>query len=216
MIQPVIRPPMRSYVWLIGGYLCGYVALDWISYLYPMAPPLAITPWNPQTGLSLALLLRLGLRNAPWLFVASLAADLLVRGPHMPPLLTVVMSALPASVYTVLAALLRGPFRFDPDFTTLRDATILVAAAAVGAGLLAVGFVGVLDLAGFLPAVSFGKSVAQFWIGDLIGIVVTTPLLLVFTRANAPRLQVPPSEAVLQVGSRRGDALAGVRLPLVR
>ena len=200
MIQPVIRLHGRGYAWLIGAYLCGYVALDWVSYLYPMAPPLAITPWNPQTGLSLALLLRSGPRNAPWLFVASLAADLLVRGPHMPPLLTVAMSALPAAVYTVLAALLRGPFRLDPDFATLRDATILVAAVSVGAGLLALGFVGVLDLAGFLPAVSFGKSVAQFWIGDLIGIVVTTPLLLVFTRASAPRLQVPPSEATLQAG----------------
>ncbi len=200
MTHLAVRPQGRTSVWLIGGYLCGYIALDWVSYLYPMAPPLAITPWNPQTGLSLALLLRSGLRNAPWLFVASIAADLLVRGPHLPPLLTVVTSAMPAMVYTVLAALLRGPFRLDPDFTTLRDATILVAAVAVGAGLLAVGFVGVLDLAGFLPAVSFGKSAAQFWIGDLIGIVVTTPLLLVFTRAGALRLQIPPSEAMLQVG----------------
>lgn len=187
-----------DYAWLIAGYLCSYVALDWVSYLYPMAPPLAITPWNPQTGLSLALLVRSGLRNAPWLFVASLAADLLVRGPHLPALLAVVMSALPAAVYTVLAALLRGPFRFDPEFASLRDATILVAAVAVGAGLLAVGFVGVLDLAGFLPGVSFGRSVAQFWIGDLIGIVVMTPLLLVFTRASAPSLQVPLAETMLQ------------------
>jgi two-component system, LuxR family, sensor kinase FixL len=187
-------------VWLIAGYLCGYVLLDWVSYLYPVAPPLAITPWNPPPGLSLVLLLRSGLRNAPWLFVASLAADLVVRGPHMPPLLTVAAAALPAAAYTMLAALLRGPLRFNPDFTTLRDATILVAAVAVGTGLLALGFVGVLELAGFLPAASFGKSVTQYWIGDLIGIVVTTPLLLVFTRARAPRLQVPPLEAVLQLG----------------
>jgi two-component system, LuxR family, sensor kinase FixL len=187
-------------VWLIAGYLCGYVALDWVSYLYPVAPPLAITPWNPPPGLSLALLLRSGLRSAPWLFVASLGADLLVRGPHLPPLLMVVTSALPAAAYTLLVALLRGPFRFDPDFTTLRDATILVAAVAVGSGLVAVGFVGVLDLARLLPAGTFGKGVAQYWIGDLIGIVVTTPLLLVFTRARIPRLQVSPSEAGLQLG----------------
>lgn len=200
MIQPVIRFPGRGYVWLIAGYLCGYVALDWVSYLYPVAPPLAITPWNPPPGLSLALLLRSGLRNAPWLLVASLAADLLVRGPHLPPLLMVVTSALPAAAYTLLVALLRGPLRFDPDFTTLRDATILVAAVAVGTGLVALGFVGVLDFAGLLPAGSFGKSVAQYWIGDLIGIVVTTPLLLVFTRTRAPRFQVPPLEAMLQLG----------------
>src|SRR4030095_9211251 len=142
MTRPVIRPLIKSHVWLIGGYLLSYIGLDWVSYLYPMAPPLAITPWNPQTGLSLALLLRSGLRNAPWLFVASLAADLLVRGPHMPPLLTLVAPALPAAAYTLLACLLRGPFRLDPDFTTLRDATVLVTAVAVATGLLALGYVG--------------------------------------------------------------------------
>ncbi|MGC1816639.1 MAG: hypothetical protein WA900_03165, partial [Casimicrobiaceae bacterium] len=65
------------YASLIAGYLVAYVALDWASYLYPVAPPLAITPWNPPPGLSIALLLRFGPRNGPWLFVAGLLADLL-------------------------------------------------------------------------------------------------------------------------------------------
>ena len=60
MMQSFLRRPKRGYVWLIIAYLCGYVALDWVSYLYPVAPPLAITPWNPPPGLSLALLLRTG------------------------------------------------------------------------------------------------------------------------------------------------------------
>jgi len=200
VIEPVTRPLKRSYVWLIGGYLCAYVALDWVSYLYPMAPPLAVTPWNPQQGLSLALLLRMGLSNAPWLFVASLAADLIVRGPHMPPVLTVVVTALAPAVYTLLAALLRGPCRLNPDFSTLRDATILVATAATAAGFLALGFIWVLDLAGLLPDGLFWKSVAQYWIGDLIGIVVMTPLLLVFTRPSVPLPDVRPLEATLQFG----------------
>jgi two-component system sensor kinase FixL len=199
MIQPLIRPSRRGYAWLITGYLCGYVALDWVSYLYSVAPPLAITPWNPPPGLSIALLLRTGLGNAPWLFVAAFAAELLVRGPHLPLPLLVVTSMLPTLVYTLFAAMLRGPFRFDPDFTSLRDAAIFVATTTVVTGLLAVSFVGVLALAAILPAVSFAKGVAQYWIGDLIGIVVTTPLLLVFTRARVPRLRVPLPEAVMQV-----------------
>jgi signal transduction histidine kinase len=201
VIQPSIQFSGRGYGWLILSYLCGYVALDWVSYIYPVAPPLAITPWNPPPGLSLVLLLRWGPRNGPWLFVAAVAAELLVRGPHIPPLLLVVASVLPAAVYTVLAWLLRGPLRFDPDFTTLRDATIFVAAVAVATGLLAVAFVGLFDFAALLPAGSFGKSVAQFWIGDLIGIVVTTPLLLVFTRRRRGSVHVSIVEVVAQLGA---------------
>jgi integral membrane sensor domain MASE1 len=72
-------------------------------------------------------------------------------------------------------------------FATLRDATTLITAVAVATGLLALVYVGFLELTGFLTAVSFGKSVAQYWIGDLIGIVVVTPALLVFTRSQCSR-----------------------------
>ncbi len=37
MLQPIIRFPGQGHAWLIAAYLCGYVALDWISYLYPVA-----------------------------------------------------------------------------------------------------------------------------------------------------------------------------------
>jgi len=200
-MQPFIPSSARSYGWLIAGYLCAYVALDWVSYIYPVAPPLAITPWNPPPGLSLALLLRRGSRNGPWLFVAALAAELLVRGPHIPVLLFVAASALPAIVYTALAALLRGPFKFRPDFTTLRDATVFVGVVAIGTGVLALAFVGLFEAAGVLPSASFAKSVAQFWIGDLIGIVVTTPLLLVFTRPHPIRTEASIVEVIAQVGT---------------
>ncbi len=200
MLQLQIRPSTGGRARIIAAYLCGYVLLDWVSYLYSVAPPLAITPWNPPPGLSLALLLRTGPRNAPWLFVAAFAAEMLVRGVHLPLLLVIAASMLPALAYTLLAVVLRGPFRFDPDFTSLRDATIFVAAATIATGLLALAFVGMLEVAEFLPPASFGKAVAQYWIGDLIGIVATTPLLLVFTRARVPRLQVPLPEVMMQLG----------------
>jgi two-component system, LuxR family, sensor kinase FixL len=69
---------MRS-VFVLAGYIAAYVALDWVSYIHPLGP-FAITPWNPPPGLSLAVLLVYGLRFAPALFVAGLAAELIVRG----------------------------------------------------------------------------------------------------------------------------------------
>ena len=197
-------PPAASqpsmHVLLIVGYVCAYVALDWVSYIYPVAPPLAITPWNPPPGLSLALLLRSGLRNGPWLFVAALAAELLVRGLHLPILFLLGASALPAVAYTVLAALLRGPCRFDPDFISLRDAAVFVSTAAIVSGLLAMAFTGMLAIAGLLPSTSVASSIVQYWIGDVIGIVVTTPLLLVLTRRRGPRLEGTWPRWSLQVG----------------
>jgi two-component system, LuxR family, sensor kinase FixL len=170
---------------LIGAYLLAYVALDWVSYIYPIAP-LGITPWNPPPGLSLALLLRYGLRNGPWLMVAAFAAEILVRGAPAPLAWLALSSALLAGGYTLLAWLLLVPLRFGMDFRSLRDAAIFTSVVTVTTAVLAVAYVETFNLAGVLPPGLLLKSVAQFWIGDLIGIVVTTPLLLILTRRDSP------------------------------
>src|SRR6266540_5793472 len=158
MVERSLPMLQGSYGWITAGYLSAYVALDWVSYIYPVAPPLAITPWNPPPGLSLALLLRYGPRNGPWLFVAALAAEVLVRGAQMSLVLLLLSAALPAVIYTALAVLLCGPFKFRPDFTTLRDATIFCATVAAATGLLALVFVGLFYAQGFLPEAVFTKS----------------------------------------------------------
>ncbi len=42
-------------------YIALYLLLGWLSYARPVLKP-AITPWNPQAGLTLALLLVFGPR----------------------------------------------------------------------------------------------------------------------------------------------------------
>ena len=63
---------------LAAGYLVAYVLLDWASSMNALQG-LAITPWNPQGGLSLALLLVYGLRFAPLLALSALIGDVIVR-----------------------------------------------------------------------------------------------------------------------------------------
>jgi len=201
-----VRPPGWRHGALVAGYLVAYVALDWASYLYPVAPPLAITPWNPPPGLSLALLLRYGASNGPWLFVAASLADLLVRGPHVAWPLLLVAAALPAIVYTAQATLLRGPLHFQPDFATLRDATRFVGSTAVATAVLALAFVGLFHAARALPAGGYWWAATHFWIGDLIGILVTAPLLLVASRR--PRIR---SRAwLLELSAQLGAILAAL------
>ncbi len=201
MVERSLPTSRGSYGWIIAGYLAAYVALDWVSYIYPVAPPLAITPWNPPPGLSLALLLRYGTRNGPWLFVAALAAEILVRGTEMPIAVLLLSCALPAAVYTSAVVLLRGPLKFNSEFATLRDATVFCGTVALATALLAVAFVSLFYADGLLPEGVFAKSVAQYWIGDLIGIVVTTPLVLVFIRGPWLRFRGPDTETGAQAGA---------------
>jgi two-component system, LuxR family, sensor kinase FixL len=182
---------------LVAGYIAAYVALDWVSYIYPIAP-LGITPWNPPPGLSLALLLRHGLHLAPWLFVAAFAAEILVRGAPVPLALLALSSVVLATGYTLAAGLLRGLLKFDPDFGSVRDATVFAAATVLATGLVAFAYVGTFTIPGILPIDLLAKSASQFWIGDLIGIIVTTPLLLIFTRKHSPWRELGSSVALLQ------------------
>ena len=81
--MPVARLLSRSHLAIALAYLSGYVLLDWVSYVHPFAA-FGITPWNPSTGLSFALILLFGVEFLPWLFVAPLLADALVRGLALP------------------------------------------------------------------------------------------------------------------------------------
>ncbi|HEX6793289.1 MAG TPA: ATP-binding protein [Casimicrobiaceae bacterium] len=169
-------------------YVALYVALDRVSFIDPIAA-FAITPWNPPPGLSVAFLLRRGIRQGPWLFVAALAAEFLVRGAPAPLPVLVASSLLLAVSYTVVSALLARVLRIDPDLATLRDASTFIITAAIACGVIALAFVALFAGSGLLPAGEFWRSVMQFWIGDLIGIIVTAPVLLVATRRR--RVPIP-------------------------
>ena len=120
----------------VAAYVVAYVALDWVSFIDPVGA-FAITPWNPPPGLSLAFLLRYGIRQGGWLFVAALAAEFLVRGAPAPLPILVAASLLLAGAYTGVTALLTRVLRFDADLGSLREATVFVVAAAGACGAIA-------------------------------------------------------------------------------
>ena len=187
--------PMRAGLWVVASYLGLYVFLDWVSYVYPFGP-LGITPWNPPPGLSMFVVLRYGASMAPWLWVAALAADFLVRDIAAPWGVQILACGVLATGYATAAVLLKGWLRFDPALSTLRDATAFAAIASMAALVIGTAYVGTYVAFGTLGFDAFAATVGQFWIGDVIGIIVTLPVLLVLAR---PRT-TPTTTSLMETG----------------
>ncbi len=180
------------------AFVVAYVALDWVSFVDPYGP-LAITPWNPPPGVALYLLLRQGFGLAPWLFAATFAAEVLVRGAPGPWPLLVLASAWLTFGYVSTAYVLRRVHSAS-HFATLRDASVFVGTTVVATLVIGSVFIGIFVVAGLVPPAAFPRTVAQFWIGDVIGIVVTTPLLFALERsARAASATRPRWEGIAQV-----------------
>lgn len=179
-----------------AAYLVGYVLLDWISFIEPYAP-FGITPWNPGTGLSFALVLLFGRRTIPFLFVSPLLSDLIQYQSALPWPIELVCTALIGTGYSAaLLFMLRPGLKFDPALSSIRDMVLLMLVAVVSAAFVASSYVAVTTAAGLLPVKDFAAATLRYWVGDVIGIVVFAPFsLIALTRRRVLRLS---AETALQ------------------
>ncbi len=175
--------------WWIGlAYLASYVALDWGSYVQPFGQ-FSITPWNPHTGLSFALILLCGARFTPLLFVAPFLADLVVRqlpAPLPVGLLLWLVVGVGYSAATIL--LLNGRYDFQLRLPRLYDVWMLLLVATLSTVLVAFVYALILAAADMIAWSDFYTAARRQWIGDLIGIAVITPFALL--TAAGRRLKV--------------------------
>jgi two-component system, LuxR family, sensor kinase FixL len=188
--MPIAHLLSRRHAEIALSYLACYVLLDWLSYVHPFAS-FGITPWNPPTGLSFALILLFGAEFMPWLFVAPVLADALVRGFALPLGAEIAASAVIGCGYSIATGLLLSPrLGFDPTLATRRSLLLLAAVAVGSTAVVAASYVAMLVAFGVLPASDFGGAALRFWVGDVIGITVLTPFLLVLMLR---RRAMPPS-----------------------
>ena len=183
---------------LIGlAYLTAYVLLDWASYIYPLAS-FGITPWNPQTGLSFALVLLCGQRFLPLLFIAPLLGTLATRRLSLPlpvELLEVVFVGCGYSAGALL--LLRPGMRFDVRLMTMRDLVLLMGVAIISAAVVATASVTIFAGCGALPWTDWSRAALRYWVGDVIGVAVVTPFLMFLFKRHRP--SEPTWEAASQI-----------------
>ncbi|MEW2301037.1 MASE1 domain-containing protein [Streptomyces sp. NPDC006655] len=141
------------------------------------------TPIFPSTGVALACLLVLGLGCWPGI---TLGAFLLVLslGPPGPDIVGILVGNTggPVCAYLLLR---RAGFR--TDLGRLRDGAALVFLGALVAMLVSsvVGMVSLL-LAGKVAASSFWPSWLAWWVGDAMGVLLVTPVLLLLLEARRP------------------------------
>ncbi len=164
-------------------YIVSYVILSRISFLHPFSE-VGITPWDPPQGLTLAVLLRLGLRYAPVVPVAMFIAELLVRhlaAPWLPVLPTLISVLITAGGYVGAAALLLRVFRIDAGLRRQNDVVMLLIVSLIAAFLVACGTVE--SFVGFhmIGRPDFWPATLRSWLGDYVGILTLTPAILVFT-----------------------------------
>lgn len=158
-----------------------------LQLLASRADPHVSTLWLPS-GIALAAVLLHGYRLLPgvWLGVfAVFWSSVGFTGALLP--------ATAATAATWLAALiLRRLAGFNLQLDRLRDVTSLLVYGVLAAPLLsALGAIAGLIAAGVLPAERFTQMLTAWWLGDAIGVLLVTPLLLAIATHVAYRLPAP-------------------------
>lgn len=153
-----------------------------------------VTPLWPPTGMALGALLRFGGRIWPGIALGALGTTLSVSGSFSPLGIGILIGNTLAPVCAWIALRSVG---FREELDRLRDGVALVFLGAF-AGMLISATLGTvtLVLTEKLPPERFWPVWACWWAGDVMGVLVVTPILLVLRRARWSRVTDRWLEAV--------------------
>ncbi len=135
--------------------------------------------WFPS-GIGLAILLRMGLRYWPAMWLGPLCFTLSIGVPLQPALITGAGDMLTSLVG---ALMLRHVFHSDVRFGNLRDAALFIVFGAVLPPAIA-GIVGAstLVLTGVAPREMLMPVFQTWWLADFAGAILLAPVLLTWPR----------------------------------
>jgi two-component system, LuxR family, sensor kinase FixL len=120
------------------AYVAVYLALDRISFIEPLHG-VNITPWNPSTGVMLALLIVKGVRWSPVVLVAELISGAtLPQIPILPAPLFV--AAIVVTVGYASAAAILHHVRFDASLRRSSDVVVLLLAASTSSDIATISW----------------------------------------------------------------------------
>ncbi|MEI6559525.1 MAG: CHASE domain-containing protein [Rhodospirillaceae bacterium] len=164
----------------------AYFILGLLGLQLAIPPGYATAIW-PPSGIALAAVLIFGLRVWPGIVLGSFLVNVSTGFDDGSALRTLVSLAVPAVIALGAAAqavagalLLRRSGRFSPEMDEPRQIARLVLLGGMVAGLInsSLGVVA-LHLAGRIPAQNLPYNWVTWWAGDVIGVLIFTPVCLV-------------------------------------
>jgi signal transduction histidine kinase len=173
-----------SLVTLAGAYwiaaIVGFTVADSVRQVSPLWPP---------TGIALAAMVRLGGRCWPGIAAGAFLANL---GSGEPPWTALAVAA-GNTLEAVAGYAVFRRFGFEARVERMRDVYALVLAAFAAPAISATVGVASLWQAGLIPpAATLGETWLVWWVGDAMGALLVTPVLLTLTDR---RLGWPPARA---------------------
>jgi signal transduction histidine kinase len=181
LAEPVSQGAFGRLFVRSAAFMALYVLLDAAAYTLPAAP-FAATPWNPHPALAVVLVIDGGIWYAPAVFAAVALAEVLVRDAPGTLLGTSIACAGMAAAYVCAGLLVRRIVHVPWARAGVRDVARFVAVAAAGTLVAAALYVGGYVTDGTLEFAEAPRVFAHLWIGDLLGLAVLAPLLLLLAQ----------------------------------
>ncbi|HVF65614.1 MAG TPA: ATP-binding protein [Casimicrobiaceae bacterium] len=177
-------PDMAGFIAWSVVLVLAYVAVDAASFLF-WAEPIPGKLFNPQAGVAVGLLYAGGIRYAAPLFVAAWLAEWLLRHPGAPLLqFTAALAVTLSFAVTAVALRARTLAGGVSSLPSVRDFLLI---AAVGAALSAAAYSAAYALVAQGSLENLRSSLYYQWLGDVAGIVIVTPVvILTLLRRAAP------------------------------
>jgi len=143
-----------------------------------------ISPVWPASGIAVASILIYGNRIWPAIFLGAFFTNYLSAIPHVASIGLGIGNTLEA---LTAAFLLQKLAIFDISLSRLRDVLSLIAFGAITATMVgATVGVGVLYATGVSPWSGIGSAWLVYWLGDAMGVLLITPLILALRTVNNP------------------------------
>jgi PAS domain S-box-containing protein len=166
-----------KWIWELVCVFLAYVAAGEIGLAVPFTSG-NVSPVWPPAGVALAAILLGGFRVWPAVALGAYVVNYFSDVPHL--------AAVGIAVGNTLgplcgAWLLRHLSNFQPSLARLRDVLgIILCGALCGPAVSATIGAGVLFLTGVNAWSGFGSALMMWWLGDSMGVVIVTPVVLTF------------------------------------
>ena len=174
----------RRRIWELVCVLVAYLVAGEIGLAVPFTSG-NVSPLWPPAGVALAAMVILGYRVWPAVALGAFLVNFFTGIPH----LAAAGIALGNTVGPLCGAwLLRQLPRFQPSLTRLRDVLgMSILGAFCGTAVSATVGAGVLFLTGVNAWSGFASAWLMWWLGDAMGVLIVTPLVLTFTGLTSIR-----------------------------